>query len=67
MIIISVNGEPQQIAPASTLASLVEQLGLTGKRIAVERNGDIVPRSQFATLQLVEGDKLELVTAVGGG
>lgn len=67
MIIISVNGEPQQIALASTLASLVEQLGLTGKRIAVERNGDIVPRSQFATLQLVEGDKLELVTAVGGG
>jgi sulfur carrier protein len=42
-------------------------LGYTGKRIALERNGEIVPRSFFATQQLADGDKLEVVVAVGGG
>jgi sulfur carrier protein len=42
-------------------------MGLTGKRIALERNGEIVPRSTFATRQLAAGDKLEIVVAVGGG
>lgn len=42
-------------------------MGLTGKRIALERNGEIVPRSQFASQQLEDGDTLEIVAAVGGG
>jgi sulfur carrier protein len=46
---------------------LVERLGLAGKRIAVERNGEIVPRSQFSLRSLADGDRLEIVVAVGGG
>lgn len=65
---ITVNGKPIQLAETSlNVQGLVEQMQLTGKRIAVERNGDIVPRSQFAQVQLLEGDKLEIVGAVGGG
>ena len=50
-----------------TVASLVVMLDLTGKRLAIERNGEIVPRSQFSEVLLQEGDKLEIVGAVGGG
>ena len=50
-----------------TVASLVIALDLVGKRLAIERNGEIVPRSQFADVQLQDGDKLEIVGAVGGG
>lgn len=49
------------------VASLVRGLGLEGKRIAVERNGEIVPRSRYADTSLDNGDKLEIVGAVGGG
>jgi len=49
------------------VASLVRELGLEGKRIAVERNGEIVPRSRYAATTLEDGDKLEIVGAVGGG
>lgn len=49
------------------MLALLEELGLTGKRVALERNGDIVPRSQFPTQMLHDGDKLEIVVAVGGG
>ncbi len=50
-----------------TIASLVIALDLTDKRLAIERNGEIVPRSQFAEVLLLEGDQLEIVGAVGGG
>jgi sulfur carrier protein len=53
--------------PAMTVAQLLEQMGLQGKRIAVERNGEIVPRSTFDQPLLVEGDRVEIVVAVGGG
>ncbi len=46
---------------------MIEELGYTGKRIALERNGDIVPRSLYAEKTLTDGDKLEIVVAVGGG
>ena len=49
------------------VSELIEEMGLTGKRIALERNGEIVPRSQFTTQQLEEGDRMEVVVAVGGG
>lgn len=64
---ITLNGEAREIEAATTVAGLMEILGYTGKRIAVERNGDIVPKSRHADTQLVEGDKLEVVVAVGGG
>ena len=67
VITVSINGEPRQLSANTTVVALIEEMGLTGKRIALERNGEIVPRSTFATRQLAEGDKLEIVVAVGGG
>ena len=67
MITVIINGEARQFEPALRFEQLVERLGLSGKRIAVERNGEIVPRSQFSTRALEEGDRLEIVVAVGGG
>lgn len=64
---ISLNGEPRQFPAPLTVASLVDTLGYTGKRIAVERNGEIVPRGRHAEVVLADGDRLEIVVAVGGG
>ena len=67
MLNITINGEPRQFATGQNVASVVEALALTGKRIAVELNGEIVPKSQHAATALVPGDRLEIVVAVGGG
>ncbi|NTV68958.1 MAG: sulfur carrier protein ThiS [Azonexaceae bacterium] len=67
MLELKINGEARQFSDALTVTGLIEQLGYTGKRIAVERNGEIVPKSQHATTALVSGDQLEIVVAVGGG
>ncbi|MFT3735617.1 MAG: sulfur carrier protein ThiS [Rhodocyclaceae bacterium] len=67
MLQLSVNGEPRQLPSGSTVLHLLEQLQLVGKRVAVERNGDIVPKSAHALTELSEGDALEIVVAVGGG
>lgn len=67
MIDVILNGTPRQIADGATLADLVNELGYTGKRIAVERNGEITPKSQYANTPLAAGDRLEIVVAVGGG
>ena len=67
MIKITINGQPQQFESAMNVAQLIEHLALQGKRIAIEHNGEIVPRSQFSEQHLIEGDQLEVVVAVGGG
>ena len=67
MLNITINGEPRQFAAEQTVASVVEALALTGKRIAVELNGEIVPKSRHAVTALVPGACLEIVVAVGGG
>jgi len=67
MITVTINGEAKAFERTLGVAELVEHLGLSGKRIAVERNGEIVPRSQFSTHTLADGDRLEIVAAVGGG
>ena len=67
MLKITINGESRQFPAAMTVAALVETLGYTGKRIAIERNGEIVPRVRHADTLLTEGDILEIVVAVGGG
>ncbi len=67
MITVSINGVPRQLDATISIAELVTLLGYTGKRIALERNGDIVPRSTYTDVQLADGDKLEVVIAVGGG
>jgi sulfur carrier protein len=66
-MLISLNGESRQFPEGLTVAALVESLGYAGKRIAVERNGEIVPRGCHAEVVLVAGDRLEIVVAVGGG
>lgn len=63
---IQVNGEPREVA-ATTVLTLVEELGLDVRKVAVERNLEIVPRSLHATTSLAEGDRVELVQFVGGG
>ncbi|GHE21028.1 sulfur carrier protein ThiS [Halomonas urumqiensis] len=64
---ITLNGEAHTLAPDLTIAQLVESLGLTGRRIAVEVNEEIVPRSEHAATPLGEGDRVEVVHAIGGG
>lgn len=64
---ITLNGENRLIDADLTVQGLIEHLGYQGKRIAVERNGEIVPRSAHADTVLAEGDALEIVVAVGGG
>ena len=67
MIEVNVNGAAQKCEPGINLSLLLERLQLAGKRVAVERNGEIVPRSRFRETPLAEGDRLEIVVAVGGG
>ena len=67
MIEVNVNGAVRRFEPDTDIAALLERLQLAGKRVAVERNGEIVPRSTFAAQQLADGDRLEVVVAVGGG
>lgn len=67
MIELVINGEPRSLPAPLTLAQLVALLDLAGKRIAIEKNGEIVPRSQHADTPLASGDRLEIVVAVGGG
>ena len=64
---LRVNGEPHTAAAGSTLAALIEELGLTGRRIAVAVNREVVPRSAFAGRELRAGDRIEILEAVGGG
>lgn len=67
MLELKINGESRQFPHTLTVAGLIQQLGYAGKRIAVERNGEIVPKSQHAATALLAGDQLEIVVAVGGG
>ena len=67
MISVTINGERQQFEAPLNCAELLAKLELAGKRVAVERNGEIVPRSRHATERLADGDQLEIVVAVGGG
>lgn len=67
MIAISINGTVQQFDTSISVAALIEHMQIGTKRIAIERNGEIVPRGQFNQQMLAEGDKLEIVVAVGGG
>ena len=64
---LKINGEARHFPDPLTVAGLIDQLGYTGKRLAVEKNGEIVPKSQHATTALATGDQLEVVVAVGGG
>lgn len=64
---LTINGQPLDVMPGTTVADLLRTMDTAGKRVAVERNGEIVPRSQHASTQLEAGDRVEIVIAVGGG
>ena len=62
-----VNGEPRSFSGLSNIAGLVSALGLDGRKVAVERNLEIVPRSAYLTTEVVDGDRIEIVHFIGGG
>ena len=64
---ITVNGSTQSYSAPLAVADLLQRMALAGKKVAVERNGEIVPRGAHASTMLAEGDRLEIVVAVGGG
>jgi len=64
---IQLNGERYELPDGQSVADLLQRLELTGRRLAVELNRDIVPRSQHGATVLVEGDQVEVVHAIGGG
>jgi thiamine biosynthesis protein ThiS len=64
---IIVNGESRSLESDASLGQLLAMLGLDGKRIAVEVNRDIVPRSDYDSFKLSENDTIEIVNAIGGG
>ena len=67
MISVTINGEQRQFEAPLNCAELIARLELAGKRVALERNGEIVPRGRLADQALRDGDRLEIVVAVGGG
>lgn len=64
---VQVNGDGLELPTEATIADLIEHMALTGKRLAVEVNEDIVPRSQHPEFRLNDGDRIEVVHAIGGG
>ena len=64
---ITLNGAPREFPAPLTFTQLLDELALAGRRLAVERNGEIVPRSRFPDARLADGDRVEVVMAVGGG
>ncbi len=62
-----VNGEARRVAPGSSVDELLRTLGMTGRRVAVAVNREVVPRSAFARHRLAAGDRVEILEAVGGG
>ncbi len=64
---IRINGEERRVAGGISVAALIAELGLDTKRVAIERNLEIVPRSTFAEVEVEDGDQFEIVHFVGGG
>ena len=64
---VTLNGAPREFPAPLTFSQLLQELALAGGRLAIERNGEIVPRSRFGDARLADGDRIEVVIAVGGG
>ncbi len=64
---ITVNGQARPLPNPATLAAVLEEAGLEGRPVAVELDGEVIPRGQFAECRLVGGERIEIVTFVGGG
>jgi sulfur carrier protein len=66
-LIVTLNGEHRSVSPGSSVADLLAEIGLDSRKVAVERNEEIVPRSSYADTRLASGDALEIVHFIGGG
>ena len=66
-LMLTVNGEGRHVPPGSSVTDLLALIGLAERKVAVERNMEIVPRSEYATTQLAPGDAIEIVHFIGGG
>jgi thiamine biosynthesis protein ThiS len=64
---LTINGEPRAFPPLADLAALVSELGLDRRKVAIERNLEIVPRSAYVKTRLCDGDRIEIVHFIGGG
>jgi sulfur carrier protein len=64
---ITLNGAPREFPAPLTFSQLLDELALAQRKLAVERNGEIVPRSRFGEARIADGDRVEVVMAVGGG
>ena len=64
---VVINGQSRTVNAGTTVAALIGELGLGDRKVAVERNREVVPRASHATTVLADGDRLEVVTFVGGG
>ena len=64
---IILNGQEREIAAGTTISGLLGELSLPATRVAIERNAEILRKPSFDTLELLPGDRLEIVTLVGGG
>jgi len=64
---VTLNGVPRDFPAPLTFDQLLQEMELAGRRLAIERNGEIVPRSRFGDAHLADGDRVEVVVAVGGG
>jgi sulfur carrier protein len=67
VIQVTVNGAAQRFEQPLPVSALIEKMALAGRKVAVERNGEIVPRSLHQQIVIEDGDRLEIVVAVGGG
>lgn len=67
MIELTLNGTRQEFERGLTISQFLDRLALSGKRLAVERNGEIVPKTEHPSVRLEDGDRIEIVIAVGGG
>jgi len=65
--VITVNGQPQPLPRGGSLTVLIDEAGLAGRPLAVEVDGEVVPRSRLAEIRLCGGERIEIVTFVGGG
>ncbi len=64
---LQINGEARELEEPMTIAQLIEHLKLDGRQVAVERNRELVRKTDFGDIELLDGDELEIVTFVGGG
>ena len=64
---IHINGQPREVADDLTVSALLDELGYGEKKVAVERNGELVPKSRHGEERLADGDRIEIVQAIGGG